>query len=86
MYKEFSPGGQLHAQRWMLTNFTMNDFLLAIMVLCLVVPNEARGIQPLTPPRRVKCSGCSSSRMISAWKSLGLVEMRSEFSMRSVEF
>ncbi|KAK9250701.1 hypothetical protein V1507DRAFT_482868 [Lipomyces tetrasporus] len=37
MYKELSPGGQLHAERWMLTNFTMNDFLLGIMVLCLVV-------------------------------------------------
>ncbi|CZR58897.1 related to transcription activator protein acu-15 [Phialocephala subalpina] len=37
MYKEFSPGGQLHAERWMLTNFTMNDFMLGIMVLCLVV-------------------------------------------------
>jgi hypothetical protein len=37
MYREFSPGGQLHAERWMLTNFTMNDFLLGIMVLCLAV-------------------------------------------------
>ena len=37
MYKEFSPGGQLHADRWMLGNFTMNDFLLGVMVLCLVV-------------------------------------------------
>ena len=37
MYKEFSPGGQLHAERWMLGNFTMNDFLLGVMVLCLVV-------------------------------------------------
>ncbi|KAK9321518.1 hypothetical protein V1517DRAFT_326112 [Lipomyces orientalis] len=37
MYKEFAPGGQLHAERWMLTNFTMSDFLLGIMVLCLVV-------------------------------------------------
>ncbi|KAE8132245.1 hypothetical protein BDV38DRAFT_297105 [Aspergillus pseudotamarii] len=37
MYKEFSPGGQLHAEQWMLTNFTMNDFLLGVMVLCLVI-------------------------------------------------
>jgi hypothetical protein len=37
MYKEFSLGGQLYAERWMLTNFTMNDFLLGTMVLCLVV-------------------------------------------------
>ncbi|KAE8444370.1 hypothetical protein EG329_000570 [Mollisiaceae sp. DMI_Dod_QoI] len=37
IYKEFSPGGQLYMERWMLTNFTMNDFLLGIMVLCLVL-------------------------------------------------
>lgn len=37
MYKEFSPGGQLNSERWMLGNFTMNDFLLGIMVLCLIV-------------------------------------------------
>ncbi|KAK9350721.1 hypothetical protein V1523DRAFT_418979 [Lipomyces doorenjongii] len=45
MYKEFTPGGQLHAERWMLTNFTMNDFLLGIMVLCLVVyTHRKRGL------------------------------------------
>ncbi|KAB8229764.1 uncharacterized protein BDW43DRAFT_177396 [Aspergillus alliaceus] len=37
MHKEFSPDGQLHAVRWMLTNFTMSDFLLGVMVLCLGV-------------------------------------------------
>ncbi|KAF4633507.1 hypothetical protein G7Y89_g4612 [Cudoniella acicularis] len=37
MYKEFSIGGQLYAERWMLTNFTMHDFLLGVMVLCLVL-------------------------------------------------
>ncbi|KAB8204302.1 hypothetical protein BDV34DRAFT_118894 [Aspergillus parasiticus] len=37
MYREFSPGGQLHTEQWMLTNFTMNDFLLGVMVLCLVI-------------------------------------------------
>ncbi|TVY55899.1 Fusarisetin A cluster transcription factor fsa6 [Lachnellula cervina] len=37
IYKEFAPGGQLYMERWMLTNFTMNDFLLGVMVLCLVV-------------------------------------------------
>jgi hypothetical protein len=37
MYKEFAPGGQLHTERWMLTNFTMNDFLLGLMVLCLAI-------------------------------------------------
>ncbi|KAJ5733363.1 hypothetical protein N7493_002149 [Penicillium malachiteum] len=37
IYREFAPGGQLHQERWMLTNFTMNDFLMGVMVLCLVV-------------------------------------------------
>ena len=37
IYKEFSPGGQLFKERWMLGNFTMSDFLLGVMVLCLVV-------------------------------------------------
>ncbi len=35
MYKEFQPGGSLFNDRWMLTSFTLNDFLLASMVLCL---------------------------------------------------
>ena len=35
MYKEFSKGGALYNDRWMLSSFTMNDFLLASMVLCL---------------------------------------------------
>ena len=35
--KEFSPGGQLYMQRWMLTNYTMNDFLLGVMVLCFAL-------------------------------------------------
>jgi hypothetical protein len=37
MYKEFTPGGQLYGERWLLSNFTMNDFLLGVMVLCLVI-------------------------------------------------
>lgn len=37
MYREFSPGGQLCTERWMLSNFTVNDVLLGIMVLCLVL-------------------------------------------------
>lgn len=46
MYKEFSPGGQLHMERWMLSNFTMNHFLLGVMVLCLVVHTSwERGLQ-----------------------------------------
>jgi hypothetical protein len=43
IYAEFSPGGRLHGHRWMLTNFTMNDFLLGVMVLCLVVHIHRRG-------------------------------------------
>jgi hypothetical protein len=37
MYTERSPGGQLHEVRWMLHNYTMNDFLLGVMVLCFVI-------------------------------------------------
>ena len=35
--KEFAPGGQQYMQRWMLTNYTMNDFLLGVMVLCYAI-------------------------------------------------
>lgn len=35
--KEFAPGGLLYMERWMLTNYTMNDFLLGVMVLCFVI-------------------------------------------------
>ena len=35
MFQEFFPGGQLYFEGWMLTSFTMNDFLLGTMVLCL---------------------------------------------------
>jgi hypothetical protein len=46
MYKEFSPGGQLHGERWMLSSFTLNDFLLGVMVLCLVLYTRRKhGIQ-----------------------------------------
>jgi hypothetical protein len=45
IYTEFSPGGRLHGHHWMLTNFTMNDFLLGVMVLCLVVHIHRRGPQ-----------------------------------------
>jgi hypothetical protein len=33
--KEFQPGGQLRADRWALSSFNVNDFLLAVMSLCL---------------------------------------------------
>lgn len=35
MYREFAPGGHLHAEKWMLNCYTMNDFLLGTTVLCL---------------------------------------------------
>ncbi|KAG9789457.1 Zn(2)-C6 fungal-type transcription factor mpsB [Exophiala dermatitidis] len=35
LHKELQPGGQLYNDRWMLSSFTMNDFYLACMVLCL---------------------------------------------------
>lgn len=35
VHKELQPGGQLYADRWMLSSFTMNDFYLACLVLCL---------------------------------------------------
>ncbi|KIW41424.1 uncharacterized protein PV06_06985 [Exophiala oligosperma] len=37
LHKEFKPGGQLYDGRWMLSSFTMNDFYLASIVLCLAV-------------------------------------------------
>ena len=37
IHKEFQVGGQLYNDRWMLSSFTMNDFLLATMVLCLSI-------------------------------------------------
>ena len=37
MHKEFKPGGQLYHDRWMLGSFTMNDYLLAAMILCLAL-------------------------------------------------
>lgn len=44
MFREFGPGGQLYQQRWMLTNYTMNDFLLAIMILCLAVHTRCQRV------------------------------------------
>ncbi|KAH7372176.1 hypothetical protein BKA64DRAFT_264213 [Cadophora sp. MPI-SDFR-AT-0126] len=57
MNKEFSPGGQLHNQRWMLTNFTVNDFLLGNVVLCLAVHSCQRkdtGISLIDMETRMK--------------------------------
>lgn len=46
MYKELSPGGQLYTERWMLNNFTVNDLLLGVMVLCLVIHTRRKEIGP----------------------------------------
>lgn len=37
MFEKFQPGGKLASHRWMLTNFTVNDFLMGVMLLCLIV-------------------------------------------------
>ncbi|KAJ5084298.1 hypothetical protein NUU61_008877 [Penicillium alfredii] len=42
VYNEFGASGRLHREGWMLTNFTMNDFLLGVMVLCLAVHTRKR--------------------------------------------
>jgi hypothetical protein len=44
MYAEFTEGGQLFTERWMLSNITMNDFLLGVMVLCLAVHLRRKSI------------------------------------------
>ncbi|EPE26293.1 hypothetical protein GLAREA_02205 [Glarea lozoyensis ATCC 20868] len=48
MNKEISPGGQLYDVRWMLNNFTMNDFLLGVMVLCLAVHTKLKSGSQIT--------------------------------------
>lgn len=42
LHKEFKPGGQLYADRWMLSSFTLNDFLLGAMILCLAISTRQR--------------------------------------------
>jgi len=37
IHKEFEEGGQMEHERWMLSSFTMNDFVLAAMMLCLAL-------------------------------------------------
>jgi Fungal specific transcription factor domain len=37
LHGEIQPGGQLYADRWMLSSITMNDFLLAAIILCLAL-------------------------------------------------
>ena len=44
MYDEFGPSGYLHNASWMLGNYTMNDFLLGVMVLCLILHHRSSGV------------------------------------------
>ncbi|KAK5078719.1 hypothetical protein LTR64_002867 [Lithohypha guttulata] len=37
LYPEFQPGGRYPDSGWMLTSFTITDFLLAIIILCLAL-------------------------------------------------
>jgi hypothetical protein len=37
IHKEFQEGGQMEYDRWMMSSFTMNDFVLAAMMLCLAL-------------------------------------------------
>lgn len=37
IHKEFQEGGQMEFDRWMMSSFTMNDFVLAAMMLCLAL-------------------------------------------------
>lgn len=43
--KEFAPGGQLYMERWMLTNYTVNDYLLGVMVLCFVLHTSRSSLE-----------------------------------------
>ena len=42
LYPEFKPGGQFNDERWLLGSITWNDFLLGVMVLCLVLCQQMR--------------------------------------------
>lgn len=37
LHAELAPGGQLYQDRWMMTSFTINDFLLTTMLLCITI-------------------------------------------------
>ena len=42
MYPEFKPGGQYHADRWLMSSITFNDFLLSVMALCLILCQDQK--------------------------------------------
>ena len=42
VYKEFLPGGQLETERWFMGGITWHDYLLAVMLLCLVLCTSAQ--------------------------------------------
>ena len=51
MHKEFQEGGQMEYDRWMMSSFTMNDFVLAAMMLCLALSLKTKeGLTVHTDP------------------------------------
>lgn len=46
MYPELKPGGQFYDDRWLLGSITGNDYLLAVMVLCLLMCQSRRAAVP----------------------------------------
>lgn len=51
IHKEFQEGGQMEYERWMMSSFTMNDFVLAAMMLCLALSLKTKeGLTVHTDP------------------------------------
>ena len=51
IHKEFQEGGQMEYDRWMMSSFTMNDFVLAAMMLCLALSLKTKeGLTVHTDP------------------------------------
>lgn len=51
IHKEFQEGGQMEYDRWMVSSFTMNDFVLAAMMLCLALSLKTKeGLTVHTDP------------------------------------
>lgn len=43
-YKEFLPGGQVETERWFMSNITWHDYLLGVILLCLVLCASSQSI------------------------------------------
>lgn len=51
IHSEFKEGGQMEYDRWMMSSFTMNDFVLAAMMLCLALSLKTKeGLTVHTDP------------------------------------